>query len=261
MEKVLFLEKRGCTIREAKPLEIDFSNYRYVSRIVDRFGRNLFIEITRGEKIRFTNKRTGKNLKKPVHVHSWKLHISTQFDNMNGSFADLETDRSVWNQDYLFNSSDVLRAVNSISSDTYTSVIECDILPENLGFMPLLKASEKAAFLKKIGKAAEHITARAMDTLSTYRFTESGSAVTVFYNGNYGSSETVTLKPEHITARAILGKHYSHAAHIAGYRERDIMENLKTAETIENGNYTVIRMTSENGNSCEYCIEKRAFTN
>ena len=261
MEKVLFLERRGCIIRESKPENIDLNNYRYVSRIVDTYGRDLFIEVTRGEKIRFTNSRTGAQLKKPVHVHGWKLHISAQYENMNGCFADLQIERDIWNNDYYFNSSDVLKAVNSISKDVYTSVIECDILPENLGFMPMLPKAEKTAFLEKIGKAAADLPARALDTISAYRFSDDNTSVTVYYNGNYASAETVSLNPHKMTAKKALGRHYLHAAHIAGYRENDIMLNLETAETIKEGDYTIIRLTSTSGASCEYCLERRTFTN
>lgn len=261
MEKVLFLERRGCIIRESKPENIDLNNYRYVSRIVDTYGRDLFIEVTRAEKIRFTNSRTGAPLKKPVHVHGWKLHVSASFENMNGTFADLQLEKNIWNNDYYFNSNDVLAAVNSISRDVYTCVIECDILPVNLGFMPMLPKAEKTAFLEKIGKAAADLPARAMDTISTYRFSDDNTSVTVYYNGNYASAETVSLNPHKMTAKKALGRHYLHAAHIAGYRENDIMLNLETAETIKSGDYTIIKLTSTSGASCEYCLEKRTFTN
>ena len=50
----------------------------------------------------------------------------------------------------------------------------------------------------------------------------------------------------------------------AGYREKNIIENMKDYDIRKDGSrqeYTIISFTDTAGYTCEYCIEKEAFTN
>ena len=115
--KTLFLEKRGCDFwNDDEIMNIsDVGNYRVCGQIVDKYGRNLFVEFGRCDKRRFTNKRTGAPLKKYVVEHHHKLHIDTQYDNFDGSFRDCEMDRMIYDADLEYTTSDILKAVNMSS--------------------------------------------------------------------------------------------------------------------------------------------------
>lgn len=50
----------------------------------------------------------------------------------------------------------------------------------------------------------------------------------------------------------------------AGYREKNIIENMKDYNIRKDGSrqeYTIISFTDTVGCTCEYCLEKEAFTN
>ncbi len=50
----------------------------------------------------------------------------------------------------------------------------------------------------------------------------------------------------------------------AGYREKNILQNLEEYHIRKDGSrqeYTIISFTDTAGCTCEYCLEKEAFTN
>ena len=79
--KTLYLQAMGCDFwkDDQELLEhSDCQNYRIRGYIVDKYGRDLFVEFGAGCKYRTTNKRTGQPLKKAILEHKHKLCIIWQ---------------------------------------------------------------------------------------------------------------------------------------------------------------------------------------
>lgn len=116
----LKFEARGCNFSNNP--NSDVNNYRICTTITDKKDRQLFIEFGRGYRYRFTNKRTGAKLKKPVIETEWALHIDTQFDDERGSWRDLDLEKRIYQKNLNYTKADILKAVNSISKVKYTAI-------------------------------------------------------------------------------------------------------------------------------------------
>jgi len=128
---ILYLEKRGCDFfnGDFSVKNSDVGNYRvgsYNYSIRAKNGRTYILEFTRWDKwrMRYTNKRTGKELKHPIKeiVLYNALHIDTQFEDENGCWCDLKLEKELDAKDYKYTLEDILKAVNDISLDTYTEI-------------------------------------------------------------------------------------------------------------------------------------------
>lgn len=194
MEKVLYLEKRGRDFYKDAEMEqfSDCGNYRLVGRIVDRNGRDLLIELGRCEKRRYTNMRTGAELKKPVVEHNHKLHLWTQYDNMNGSFGDVKMNAEIYNADLEYNTDDILKAVAILAGNNdYKYVVICEELPKiwaefasvTMGQLKRLEkiAGATVAELKSAGGWRER---NALENLTAYNFNKKDNIITLYYD-NY----------------------------------------------------------------------------
>lgn len=125
---VLHLTARGSAFSNNP--HSDVNNYRVTTTIVDNKGRTLLIEFTRGYRWRFDNKRTGKPLKKPVLSSEWALHATAYYDGkhiVDGeeiycTAMDLDVYRAVYESDYNFTKTDILKVVNLFSKTQYTSI-------------------------------------------------------------------------------------------------------------------------------------------
>ena len=127
MGNILYLEKRGCNFFNDEPLKeiSDVGNYRvgsYNYSIAGKDGNNYIIEFTRCQKRRFTNKRTGKPLKKYIVEHDHKLYMSTQYENDSGCWGNVQLDEIIYKLELDYTLKDILAAVNLISKDEYTSI-------------------------------------------------------------------------------------------------------------------------------------------
>ena len=193
MEKVLYLERRGCNIPENENVTglYDLDNHRLVTMIVDNHGRNLFIEFTHGCRYRETNKRTGKPLKKPILENNFRLYVSSQYENMNGSWRDITMERELWMNNFSFTEKDILQAVNLISPDNYTRVIICDQLPHLYYSNAFItnkardylkdKIMEKGAYNRMLA-AAGYREKDALKNAITYSYNKNDNVVTLYYN-------------------------------------------------------------------------------
>lgn len=203
--KTLYLMAMGCDFSksDAELLEhSDCENYRIRGYIVDKYGRDLFVEFTRGYKRRTTNKRTGTPLKKAIIEHDHKLCIDTQYDNADGSWRDCELERWVWEQDFTYCTGDILKAVNYMAGrKAYTAVVICDSLPRVHGNMAALAPEAlKLEIYKLIGdKALEAAGIRervALDCCITYRRHKEDNTVDIIWRRRSGEPAAVTWSME-----------------------------------------------------------------
>lgn len=127
MGNILYLEKRGCDFSGHDDIKnySNVGNYRVVTTGYNIAGidrNNYFIEFTRCDKRRFTNKRTGKPLKKFIIEHSHKLHVSTAFNTDSGCYGNLDLDQKIYDCDFDYTLEDILKAVNMISVNKFDSI-------------------------------------------------------------------------------------------------------------------------------------------
>lgn len=192
MEKVLYLEKRGCDFYKDAEMEqfSDCGNYRLVGRIVDKYGRNLLIECTRCEQRRWTNKRTGAPLKKMVVEHNHKLYISTEYENQDGTFRDSKIEQEIYNLPLEYNTTDILKAVAILAgNNNYQYVVICDELP-HIWIDTASATKEQKSRLEKIAGAtvAELKNAggwrerNALENLTAYNFNKKDNVITLYYD-------------------------------------------------------------------------------
>ena len=118
---ILLLEKRGCDFNETDNIYSlsDLQNYRLVARGWQPKDKKetYILSFGRGYRIRTTYKNNPeKKLKKYVIEHDVALRINTQFENDKGSWADIglenEMYKAIYNNDYKFTSSDLLKVLN-----------------------------------------------------------------------------------------------------------------------------------------------------
>lgn len=194
--KILFLEKRGCNFWENDPInEIsDLKNYRLFTGIVDRDYRNLDIEIGRCYKYRLYYKNNpDKKLKKPIQEHDYKLTIKTYINNYNGCFSIFEYENEIFAKDYIYNSHDLLAAINSISCDNYNKIIFCDVLPDLNKFFPSITINQYNNFLNLAGASQQELIKKAglreelaIKNFCTYEANPDGRSIKMYYwNNNF----------------------------------------------------------------------------
>lgn len=130
--KTLYLEKRGCDFWDDETVESDIKNYRVCTHGEDihgKDGRAYFLEFSlwRDRKnARTKHKITGKPLK---HIHydiinSKGLAIGTQYTDTNGmSWRNVELERELNKENYSYNTADILKAVNRISTEQYDKIV------------------------------------------------------------------------------------------------------------------------------------------
>ena len=129
--KTLTLVKMGCDFWSDDRINqlSDCENYRIETRrdlVKGKDGNDYFLSFGGYDKrrTRYTNKRTGSPLKHPVVevVLENALHVDTEFDNENGSWRNCSLEEELCEMGLTFTKADILKAVNYISCDMYTSV-------------------------------------------------------------------------------------------------------------------------------------------
>ena len=136
-EMKLYLEKRGCNFSGNDDINkySDIGNFRVCTTgysIAGKDGNMYFIEFTRCDKRRFTNKRTGAPLKHYKIEHCHKLHVSTAYENESGCYGNINLDSICYDLELDYTQKDILTAVNLISKDVYTSIEFTNWLPDKL---------------------------------------------------------------------------------------------------------------------------------
>ena len=195
MDKVLYLEKRGCDFHGDAELEqhSDCGNYRLVGRIVDKYGRDLLIECVRCDARRWTNKRTGAELKKPVVEHHHKLYMHLEYSNMDGSWGDVKLEREIYALPLEYNTDDILKAVAILAgNNNYKYVVICEELPKIWCDTATPTAEQRARLEKIAGATLDEMRAAggyreraALENLTAYNYNKRDNTITLYYD-NFG---------------------------------------------------------------------------
>ena len=190
MFNTLYLEKRGCDFwKDDQEMQenSDCQNYRICGWIIDKYGRDLFVEFGAGTCWRRTNKRTGAPLKKMVAEHRHALRIDTCFSNKSGSYRDLELEKAVHDAGLEYTTNGILEAVRILNGGKieYNNVIICDVLPEEATAGRLVAAA--GASLEKMNRAAGWRERYALENMETFSTNKQDQTVTIYYNGGAGS--------------------------------------------------------------------------
>ena len=132
--KKLYLEKRGCIFFKNDEINniSNVGNYRVCTPnecITGKDGKIYFLEFSSYDKrqVRYTNKRNGQPLKKPVIeiIMYHALSLDTQYTNESGlSFRNLKLENEFYNKEpMLYTLENILKVVNEISIDTYDEIV------------------------------------------------------------------------------------------------------------------------------------------
>ena len=131
-KNVLYLECRGCYFWDDDPVRniSDVGNYRICTIdtiIKGKDGNTYFLEFGRYDRreTRYTHARTGKPLKHPkseITVPN-ALHISTEFENDRGCWANLKLEKQIHDMKLTYTKANILKVVNEISTTQYDHII------------------------------------------------------------------------------------------------------------------------------------------
>lgn len=147
-ENVLYLMKMGMN---DSSIATDIKNHRI--RVIENIDiiykgekYNMFFEFTHGRHIRyrFTNKRTGAPLKKPVKEIILKdgLYIDTEFEKLEGTWKDgtprysswrnSDLEREIWEEHHAYTKNDILEIINRYKvGEKFTEVCLIEITGAN----------------------------------------------------------------------------------------------------------------------------------
>lgn len=123
--KTLKLIKMGCDfwLDDSIKNYSDLENFRLRLNFIDKENNLIHGDIGRGYKRRFTQKN-GKQLKKFITVHHHTLCCDFQIDTINGSYG--YKTKTIYDyidkNDLNYNSQDLLKLINYLSSETYESI-------------------------------------------------------------------------------------------------------------------------------------------
>lgn len=126
-EKILYLEKMGNNFPIGEPIKdlSDLENYRlrfkniklnkkYINTLRDNA-----IPIIEGDIISGRSYKDGT-----LYIKGTKLFLDTQYNTTDGgTYRPLTIESIIHNKDYEYTKKDVLKAINEISEDTYTSIV------------------------------------------------------------------------------------------------------------------------------------------
>jgi len=186
MMKTLFLEKRGCDFMKDDGIcqHSDLENYRLCGRIVDKYGRNLFIEFGAAG-----NRLKGEQRKLVPHYH--KLYAHTSFENFDGTWGDLELDQAIWNGSYDYTKKGVLEAVEVMTDGKrYDKIIIADTMPDLCGNGARINDEDRTRMFQMIGLSEEEANKQlitqgkiihALHRIAAYKMSKDGSELEIIY--------------------------------------------------------------------------------
>jgi hypothetical protein len=130
-ENVLYLKKMGLDFWKDEPAQSDINNYRVRTlgeTIPGKDGRMYFLEFSLWrdrKRSRYTHKITGKPLKHAKFdiINHCGMAIDTEFTNDSGSWRNCTLESKLNEKNYSYTQADILKAVNEISTNTYTKII------------------------------------------------------------------------------------------------------------------------------------------
>lgn len=135
MDKILYLEKRGCNFSDFSDgvyikTVSDVGNYRVCTPnecIVAKDGNKYFLEFSSWDKYHYRteNKRTGKPLKHPIRelIMANAVYTDTQYTaNDKVCHCNLKLEKQINSIDRLYTLENILQIVNEISKDNYIKI-------------------------------------------------------------------------------------------------------------------------------------------
>lgn len=140
MDKILYLEKRGCNFSdgldggESIKAVSDVGNYRVCTPdecIIGKDGNKYFLEFSSWDKYHYRteNKRTGKPLKKPIRelIMANAVHTDTEYtasDKLSDKFCyrNSKLEKQINSINRLYTLENILQIVNEISKDNYIKI-------------------------------------------------------------------------------------------------------------------------------------------
>lgn len=130
-ENVLYLKKMGLDFWDDEPVKSDVNNYRVRTlgeTIPGKDGRMYFLEFSlwRDRKqIRYTHKTTGKPLKHAKFdiINPCGMAICTEYTENRYSWGNITLEKALNEKNYSYTQSDILAAVNEISTNNYTEIV------------------------------------------------------------------------------------------------------------------------------------------
>lgn len=135
-EDVLFLEKMGCDFSESGSAAADaIGNYRvrtHGETVPGKDGKKYFLEFSfwrNRKQARYTNKRTGERLKRPVSeiINPYGVYVDTEHTDAEGmTWRNIKLESKISAKNYDYSQDDILKIVNSISTKKYTKIIFAD---------------------------------------------------------------------------------------------------------------------------------------
>lgn len=132
MENTLFFERRGCEFNENDFINAisDIGNHRLTTTgytFQGMNGRAYHVEIMHTDKYewRYTNKRTGAKLRKPIRElkAACVAHFRFSYEDERGTcWADLDLDRAAWAAEIPFNKADILAYLNTVAAVPFADI-------------------------------------------------------------------------------------------------------------------------------------------
>lgn len=133
MNKILYLEKRGCNFSDGldggESIKL-VGNYRVCTPnecVIGKDGNKYFLEFSNWDKYHYIteNKRTGKPLKNPVRelIMANAVHTDTQYTANDGfCYRNSKLEKQINSIDRLYTLENILQIVNEISKDNYIKI-------------------------------------------------------------------------------------------------------------------------------------------
>lgn len=128
--KTLTFVKRGCNYTES-----DIGSYRISTQgntVKGKDGRLYWLDISRWDRhtMRYTNKRTGAQLKHPVweRVNANALCLDTEYEekragnDYTGCYRNITLEKEIHALNFNYTKADVLKVVNLISAEHYDAI-------------------------------------------------------------------------------------------------------------------------------------------
>ena len=129
--KELKLKKMGMDFPKSETAQGDIGNYRVRTsdyEVKGKDGNVYFLEFTlwrNRTQARHSHKITGKPLKHVKYdiINPQAVTIDASFQNAGGTWGNYRLANEIYKQNYSYNTSDILKIVNTISCDTYDKII------------------------------------------------------------------------------------------------------------------------------------------
>jgi len=200
----LLLERRGCEFFKGDDVKelSDVGNYRVCTpdeMIVANNGKTYFFEFSHYERYNYrkVSKKGNRPLKHPIKelVNPNALHISTQFSNPQGCFADLVLETEFYNKNYSYTEADILTVINSVSRTQFDAIKYVETITVSI---PINQNYTAAQLMYKYAKTHNLKTTYYYDTLTIDLYCGKYKYLCFHKKTVYADHEDITLILERV---------------------------------------------------------------